>query len=421
MTSRKYSGKGKNLKKQNAPEKSEKLWKNVYVILCLVLLVVTALQIFLIYFVPTSHWDYRTYVSAIQAFDAGQNPYILSNLVPYQSFGTELVFDYPPHTLYLFWLLDFFSIFHNIYIYSGLLFALLLLGAYLILHLDKKPHYLFLTTLLLTGFMSAFWNFQTGNIPILFLLLFAITFTLLIQEKYWLSSIVMGLSAAVSLLTAPFVVLYLTVRRPVMERVALISTSIGVVASLFVVSYLINPTYMLSYISMMFGSKSPFLESGGWNQPTPYLMFKDALKDLFPGNMIPVVVVSCTYIGLILYATWKYYQKNDGNSKKILSLVMLSVFMLLPRLMPYNFIILVVPLYLLFKDYSYRVKTLMFVIISLPIFVWILFATNPFVWGYYVQAYSLILIFLLVILLDHLAPVSDTKENTGDTSRDVVR
>ena len=391
----------------------------MYVLLCLTLLALTAFQMVMVFTNPTSGWDFRSYESFVQAFDHAKNPYILENVIPYQLPGENLFFDYPPHTLYFFWLMDLFSLFHNIFIYYVILFVLLVLSAYLIVQLDNKPHYLFLTTLLLAGFISAFWNFLTGNFAFLFLLLFAITFTLWVKGKYWQSSIVMGLSAAVSLFTAPFVVLYLFVKRPIMDRLALMILSIGVVASLFVLDYFVNPSLLISYIGMMRNSSGPFYENGGWNAPTPYLMFKDLLNHIFPGNIIPVVIVSCIYIGTILYATGKYYRKNNGDALKILSLVMLSIFMVLPRIKPYVFIILVVPLYLLFKDCSYRIKSLVLVVITLPLFVWyspLLGINNnnlPFLFGAYAQTYGLILIFLVVILHAHLTPTSN-EEKKGE-------
>jgi len=369
-------------------------------------------QIFVLLGMPSTGWDYRTYVSAVQAFGHSQDPYILENIIPYQLFGANLFFDYPPHTLYFFWMLDFFLLFHKIIIYDLLLFVLLAISAYLIAHIDENRHYLFLATLLLTGFMSTFWNFITGNSSILFLLLFAIMFTLLVKGKYWQSSIVMGFSAAFSLFTIPFIALFLMVKRPIIERLKLISISFSVVALLFVIDYVVNPSYLYSYISMMSGGNSPLLETGGWNQPTPYLMFKSIINGIFPDAVIPWIGVSCLYICLILYATWKYYLKNNENLLKIISLVTLSIFMVLPRTMPYNFIILVIPLYLLFKDSSYKIKTVVLAVITLPpLLVWLSQLFGIFGPGIpilsYAQAYSLILIFLVVILQDRQTPVSN--------------
>jgi len=140
-------------------------------------------------------------------------------------------------------------------------------------------------------------------------------------------------------------------------------------------------------------------------------MFKDLLKAIHFGDMLPVAIVSCIYITLILYATWNYSVKNSENTIKIYSLVMLAVFMLLPRIKPYDFIILVVPLYFLFKDCSYLIKSLVIMVISLPQFVWFIGSTSdlPFMLGSYPQTYSLILIFIVIILHNYSTPASHPK------------
>ncbi len=412
-------------KKEEGIVYQENLWETAYIILCITLIAFTIFQILWTFTGAFGlfGWDYRVFVGGIQSLDHMQNPYILENINRYAGgdTGGNLQFDAPPHTLYFFWLLDFFFVFHNIGIYYVLLFILLMISGYLIvtIHCDdeSKPHYLFLTTLLLTGFMATYWNFVTGNKDILFLFLFALIFVLLLKEKYWQSSIVMGLAAAVSLTTTPFVVLYLVVKRSILNCLSYILLFFGVVAALFLVSYCISPIYLASYIGILLGSTSPLYDPGGLNTPTPYLMLKDLLKAIHFGDMLPVAIVSCVYISLILYATWNFSVKNRENTIKIYSLVMLAVFMLLPRIKPYDFIILVVPLYFLFKDCSYRIKSLVFVVISLPLFVWLLFpligptSNLPFMLGLYPQTYSLILIFIVIILHNYLTPASHPKGN----------
>lgn len=339
-----------------------------------------------------------------------QNPYILENINQYVAGNTggNLPFTYPPHTLYFFWILNIFFIFQNIGIYFAFLFILLIISGYLIVTMDQKPHYLFLITLFLTGFMSMVWNVGTGNKDIIFLFLFTLIFFLLVKEKYWQSSIIMGLAAAFSLITAPFVAIYLVVKAPLINRLAYIFLSAVVVGVLILISYCINPTFFISYIdTLQGGSTSPLYDIGGTNTPTPYLMFEDLLKGVNIEGILPVAIVSCVYIGLVLYASWNYSIKYLQDTLKIYSLVMLVVFMMLPRIKPYDFIILVIPLYFLFKDCSYRMKCLMFAVISLPIFCWYLtFVIDttdfPFLLGLYTQTYSMIFIFVLIILHDYL-------------------
>lgn len=415
---------GNDPTKPDAAGTGERTWKTIYLLLCLALLAFTVYQFSRHLLFPTTGWDYQTYMSAVQTLNHQQNPYVFKNLVQYQLFAPHLAFDYPPHTLYFFWILDFFLIFHNINIYYTLLAILLLISGYLIVTLDQKPRYFFLAMLLLTAFGSTFWNFLTGNTGILSIWLFSVIFTLLSKEKYWQSSIVMGLSAAVSLFSAPFIALFLVVKRPIRDRLVLVAISTGIVVSLFIASYLINPSFLHSYFSLMLGGGSPFLDSGGWNTPTPYLLFKGGLSGIAMGSTIPLILVSCVYGCLILYGTGRYCLNNRDNTFKVLSLVMLAIFMVLPRLKPYNFIILVVPLYFLFKDCSYRIKSLLLAVIALlPFLVWsarylgIKNDTLPFLLGSYVQAYSLIIVFLLVILHDH---VTHATGGAGDGLKDPV-
>ncbi len=308
--------------------------------------------------------------------------------------------------------------FENIVIYYSLLVILLIISGYLIVTLDQEPHYLFLITLLVTGFMATAWNFGTGNKDFFFLFLFALTFVLLIKEKYWESAIVMGLTAAVSLITAPFAALYLVVKRPITLRLAYIFLSGGVVAALFVVSYVVNPTYLVSYIGTLQGnSTSPLYDVGGLNTPTPYLMFNDLLNGVNINGILPVAVVACVYVGLILFATRNYWINNKEDTLKNYSIVFLAIFMMLPRIKPYDFIMVAIPVYFLCKDLSDRMKCLLFAVISLPLFFWylnfVVYTTGfPFLAGVYTQTYSLILVFVMIILYDRQKQVSCPGEDT---------
>jgi len=424
IVSVKTARKGKRKNNPTGSRSSTPLWKGIYVVLCLSLIALTAFQFFWIHLDTLAGWDYYVYSGAVQSLDHLQNPYILDNINQYvgANTGGKLPFTYPPHTLYFFWLLNIFHVFQNIAIYYVLLIFLLVASGYLLATMDQKPDYLLCVTLLLTAFMATVWNFGTGNKDIFFLFLFVLVLLLLLKEKYWQSAILLGLTAAISLITAPFVALYLVVQRPLQSRLGYIILSGSVVAVLFLVSYIVSPTYFFSYIdTLKGGSTSPLYDLGGYNTPTPYLMFKDLLDGANIGGMLPVALISCVYIALILYACWNFWIKNQYNSLKIYSLVMVAVFMLLPRIKPYDFIILVIPLYFLFKDSSLPMKCLMFVVTSLPIFGWylnfIVYPLDiPFLIGVYTQTYSLILIFIVIILQDHLKSTSLPAENKPEST-----
>jgi hypothetical protein len=391
----------------------------VFILVCLALLAMTAYQLFdaLPYLFGhhiVAGCDYRVFAGAVRSLDHGLDPYLLANINQFTG-GENLLFVYPPHTLYFFRLLDLFTVFQHIELYYALLVVLMAVSGYLIVTIDRKRDYLFLSTLMLTGFMSIYWNFYTGNKDILFLFLFALLFVLLAKEQYRRSALVMGLAAAVSLTTAPFIALYLVVRRSLVDRFTYIALSAGVVAALFLVSYCINPTYLVSYLGVLRGGTSPFAEPGGLNVPTPYLFFNDLLKAVNISGTLPLALVSCVYAGLVLYAAWRYVVKNRKDDLKVYSLAMIAIFMLMPRIKPYDFILLVIPLYLLFKDSSYRVKSLVLAVCSVPIFIWFFPLVGsiydlPFT-GAYGQTYSMLLIFVLIILHDRMVPAGRLAED----------
>jgi len=356
--------------------------------------------------------DYRVFKGAVQSLNHGENPYSLSNITYYV--GGTLPFNYPPHTLLFFWCLQFLFIFQSIWIYYAFLVALMIASGYLILTLDQKPEYLFFVTLLLTAFINTYWNFVTGNKDIIFLFLFAGIFYLLVRGKFWQSSIVMGLMGSFSLITIPFIALYLVVRRSVMDRLSYILLSIGVIAAIFLITWWINPSLFVSYIENLRGSTSPLYDQSDRNTPTPFLMFGVLLNPMNCGITIPMIFVSLVYVSLIIGASWFVLRKNQENPLITYSFIVLAIFMVLPRTKPYDFIILVLPLYLLFKDDGYKLKILVLGVISLlPLSVWYYFLidrTQPISYLAYLiyqysQTFSLFLVFIIAFILIYHKPV----------------
>ena len=66
----------------------------------------------------------------------------------------------------------------------------------------------------------------------------------------------------------------------------------------------------------------------------------------------PLVVASLAYLCILGWAAWYCIIKNQGDDLKVYALGIFFLFMLLPRTKPYDFIILVVPVYFLFRDCS---------------------------------------------------------------------
>lgn len=378
-----------------------------YILLCGILLLAFGYMLLGIISSPGTGWDYRVYMGAVNALNQNKDPYILDNIKDYV--GDTLPFTYAPHTLLFFGVLFLFP---NIGIFYLLLIILMLISTYLVLTMDQKPHYLFLGTLLLTGFISAYWNFLTGNIHgIFFLFLLAGSMYLLKQERFYVSAIVIGLMSSWSLFPIIFSAVFLVIKRPLVERFKLICLSCGTSGTILVLSFIVNPPLMQSFIQSLTASTSAIHDSGGMATPLPYLMFGDIAKGLYLGSPVFSAILSIMYICLVIGAANYFIKKNQENLLKIYSFVFLSIFMLLPRIKPYYFIMLVVPLYFLVKDYSYKAKLLVFTGISLfPLFVYLNYWVNPKLVpdmvNLYAQTMSLFFIFGFIILYDRYAPAS---------------
>lgn len=388
----------------------EVFWKRAFQVLCIILLCLTAAQLFFVLSDPHSGWDYRVYVAAVKAVNHGQDPYFLPTI--YQYTGNSIPFNYAPHSLLVLWCLQFLYIFQSIWMYYAFLVIFLVVSGYIIVTLDKKPEYLFFITLLLTGFISTYWNFITGNKEILILFLFACIFYLLVQEKFWQSSLVMGFMGSFTLVPVAFTVLYLVVKRPILKRIQFMLLSIGVVGAIFLLSWLINPALFGSYVKTFQGSASALYEPSGMSTPTPFMMF-GVLLNQTNGISVPLILVSLVYICLVIGASWYVIRKHLENPLKVYSLTMFAIFMILPRTKPYYFIVLAIPLYFLFKDCSDKIKILVLAVISLlPISVWYYFwivHTQPihlmtYMIREYSQTLSLFLIFAVTIALQYYLP-----------------
>jgi hypothetical protein len=397
-------------------------WKRAYVLLCVILLCLTAGQFFIGLSNSYSGMDYRVVVGAVQSVNHGEDPYFLLTLNQYTD--DYIPFNYAPHTLLILWCLQFLFIYQSIWIYYAILVAFMVVGGYLIVTLDQKPQYLFFITLLLTGFASIFWNFYNGDKDILFLFLFAGIFHLLVKEKFWQSSIVLGLLGSFTLVPFPFIALSLAIKRPILKRIQYILLSIGVVAALLLIAWLVNPELFVSYIKTFQGSSSALYDKSGALTPTPFLMF-GVLLNQTNGISVPLVLVSLIYFCLVIGASWYVIKKNQEDPLKVYSLAMFAIFMVLPRIKPYYFIFLVIPLYFLFRDCSDKIKILMFAVISLgPVFMWyypfilryyhVIFRTGslPFLIYEYAQTISLFLIFIIAFALEYYKPVSAPSSQT---------
>jgi hypothetical protein len=345
----------------------------------------------------TYGWDYGVYVASVRAMSNGQNPYDFNIISTYENpiFGTVLIPDYPPHTFRFFQIINYFPIFdyRSLNVYYSIMGLLFLLALGILSGIDKKPDYVLLATFAVTGFMALEWDIVTGNIPILFMFLLTVAFVLIAKGYYEWSGIVMGISAAVSLFTAPFILLLFFTKRSLADRIKTILLTCAITVSFFVMDAIFDHALFLTYFQRTFGSSNTFIKPGGWLSPVLFLLLKDII-----GNGILWIVICAAFIVTILLLVGIYY-KDNGPTLKTISIAAAGIFILLPFAGPYDFIILVVPLYVLFKDSGFVIKTIAVSVAALPVLVNILCNTNALPFPLmYIQSIGLMGIFVLAWL-----------------------
>ena len=330
-------------------------------------------------------------MGGVDAFNQNKDPYILANIQDYV--GDKLPYVYPPHMLIFF---EIFYFIQNIDIYRLFIVLLLATSVYFIAKSEDKPDYILYIVLLVTGFFSAYWNFLTGNFAIMSLFLIAVMFYLIKKDKFKESAFVNGLMTSITLYPMIFSGAFLTLKRSYKEILTLIGIAGITFGAIFVVSYIFNPLLAQSFTQSLIGNESQIKDTGGMSNPTPYLMF----DYIAPNNILISGAISLIYIGLVLGALYLFTKRNT-DPFKIYTFGFLSMFMLLIRIKPYSFIMAVIPVYFLIKDYSYKLKIAVLLSISLFPFLmykdfWEKFFPLPDLIIYYAQSISLFAIFAII-------------------------
>lgn len=320
---------------------------------------------------PIFFVDFNTYSGALDSLDHGEDPYNVTNVVYYSKIASPFGFAYPPFTLMLFQVISFFApVFHSIDLYLLVLLLMILIATIILIKTDLNPDYFLLVFLIITAFSGTYWNFLTGNFALLYLVLSSLFFYFIYKGRFVLSAIVMGFFAAFSLFPIIFNGIYLAIKRPFREVAEYLFISLGVTSAILVSSYCLNPPLFLSFINHLSGNMSPAYEVGGIYTPGPYSFISGLLNFLNFHSSLAIVVAFLVYIGTILLVTSLYLKKNPQNVLVTSSLIFLSIFLLMPRVKPYYFTMLIVPVYFLLKDASVRTKCIGLSIVSLFPAIW---------------------------------------------------
>ncbi len=364
-------------------------WRKAFYALVLLLIALNVLLVGL--FSATAGWDFAVYCGAVQAADAGHNPYLVAELRPYS--GNNLSFVYPPSSLWLFKLLCLLG--PRGY-YFWWIAALLL--SYLLIAAPASPADRWLWGgLLLSGFITTYYNFFTGNIGLLELIPFALLYRSLRRRRDESSALWLAVSAYFKGVPLLFGTLYAFLRRPWRERLRLWGVLGGSFALLLALSYVSYPALWGSYLQSLSGSlgtqHSPWRDIGGVTKPALPFLVADALR---------LVGITCPRQALIVYLALALWIVSEGiafarrrtaqDFELTFSAGVLGLLLILPILRPYSFTFALLPVYTLSRRYGMRGRVLMLGLVSLlPLLLYLLpFALYPralppllgFLWSY---------------------------------------
>lgn len=391
---------GKNKQEMTRPETNHKpFWKWGLCFFCIALLLINIVLILIA--LPSSGWDFRVYISAVIAVLQQLNPYD-PGVISQFSMLPNFPFAYPPYTLaffYLFYLTDFF------YIYSLVWTASLLASFYVINRLSKTNR-LYLFTLLVTGFFSLFWTYLTGNLGAIYLFLVSLIFYFLSLKREYLSSIFLGIVASFNLFPLAFSAIYLLLRKSLIERGKIIAISLLTVGVLFLLSFLVNPVLFGQYMEgMQSGSSNPYFEGAGGNvpvsfyinTPTSYWLINQTLKFFGLHDSIVFFTLCIGYVLLIGGIWYLFYRDNRDNEILLMCFAMFALFLILPRLKPYYFTLILIPLYLLTKEYGMKRKIVILSFASLvPLLLYFSYQVTQNILTSFGQLWASLAVFIVV-------------------------
>ncbi len=368
----------------------------ILIFYCLSIIILNILVILLQF--NGSGWDFNIYLSALKVWVSGGNPYLVQSIQHYDQ--TELTFVYPPITLIFFKIL-FFS--QNKIIYYIYWISALLLTFFIVKKTDNNFQPLLFMTLLITGFTATIWNFITGNIGLLELLIFALAIFYLVQKNsYYIPAILITLIGFVKIIPIFLTCLFLLTPQTNKEKLKVISTILILFCSLSVVSWLLFPNLTIYYYLSITGGLSqytPIAESGGISNPSSLFLFENISNLFIKNNLYFSLVLFVAYATFILSIFLRYIKKVYRDFLEIFCVGTLAIFLIVPQMKPYTFTLAIIPVYFLIKNHDIRKRLVSLLIISfLPFAAFMILYNNTNVFIYsilsYIQLISLLIFYL---------------------------
>lgn len=362
-------------------------------------------------------WDTRVYCDAVDACNAGKNPYITRNLD-----GTYLPFSYQP--VYL----DVLKVpcsYRTIYEkYYPLLYLLILLCiSYFLQKTNNSQETLLTYAIFLAGFGGFQWNVLTGNIEIFIFILLAAAISLLKSNKVGAAAFFIGVLSAWKLFPILFLLPFSLYPASLKRRIIILLSGISGFILIFSLSWLLHSDLIGYFWDSITGgiegqhSTMHQFEERGYNTSLLVLINNILVRFFNTKTWLPSILV---YLSIVISTLTPIYimtkralAKNISNKQNFMmlfSLWLLVILSLMPRLMSYTYILATLPLCLLLCStnlFSIRIKSIFLLIACTPS-ISVYFLTNDLFLLEYIQTLCLytLTVFLLVLLYKQYLPYS---------------
>ena len=283
---------------------------------------------------PGLGWDHEIYCKAVDAAQMGLDPYVTENL------GLKLSFTYPALFLKLYEPFCFGG--PKSYLFYQVLFMVLIAT----LLVKKMGWDLFLVLgWTFIGFNAAYSNYSTGNIGIMEALFFTLFLVGFVQKKEG-STLWLVPSAFFKIIPSVLVL------PPMLEKglswmarlKSVVIFGVGLLAA-SVLNYLYSPDLFLGFFKQIMGGygnqHSPIreIESNASN-PTVLLFLKNLSEKLLGGTWLPLFLILISVLVYFSYWVWKNTIRNEQDRLLQMCWSYLILFLWLPRLKPYSFLII---------------------------------------------------------------------------------
>lgn len=308
-------------------------------------------------------WDMLMYCGALHSADEGQSPYLVANIARYAR--TTLSYAYPMFTAQFARPAcdDAYRPHHLAF------FVLLLAASMVLLHRLRGvgrglADHVYGATLVLTGFVGTMWVLLSGNLAIVEFLFLAMGLLALSHNRDVAGGVCLGMLAALKL-SFVFMLLAVVLFHPLSaHRARLRLLAAMAVGALLVHAFSVisHPGFYWDYWRQVLGvldshQHTPLREmTGGRSDPSLLLVVRQAL--LLSGQRSGALAICVTLLMVVPVGVlwWRALRVTplSGLQRMAAGVLVLSLYS--PRLKPYTFLLLTVPLWIVSAGMSHRVR-----------------------------------------------------------------